>query len=161
MIERAVILCDGETFSVDETWLKRESPPASGPVVPLVTTLVERERANDRSGARAMPGPSLRRERGSQQSWEFRARRLTQESPASASTNIDLRPGRPTRKQLAHFSLRTIANCSSTAGIVALGNHAILAENSAIAENTATYSFATASYSNTFERRALCTNEEA
>ena len=44
VIERAVILCDGETFSIDETWLKRESPPASGPVVPLVTTLVEREK---------------------------------------------------------------------------------------------------------------------
>ena len=44
VIERAVILCDGETFSIDETWLKRESPPVSGPVVPLVTTLVEREK---------------------------------------------------------------------------------------------------------------------
>jgi formate hydrogenlyase transcriptional activator len=44
VIERAVILCDGETFSIDETWLKREQPRVSGPVVPLVTTLVERER---------------------------------------------------------------------------------------------------------------------
>jgi formate hydrogenlyase transcriptional activator len=44
VIERAVVLCDGETFSIDETWLKRESPPVSGPVVPLVPTLVERER---------------------------------------------------------------------------------------------------------------------
>jgi formate hydrogenlyase transcriptional activator len=44
VIERAVILCDGETFSIDETWLKRESPPVSGPVVPLVITLVEREK---------------------------------------------------------------------------------------------------------------------
>src|SRR6202163_595233 len=44
VIERAVILCDGETFSVDGTWLKRESPPVSGPNVPLVSTLVERER---------------------------------------------------------------------------------------------------------------------
>jgi formate hydrogenlyase transcriptional activator len=44
VIERAVILCDGETFSIDETWLKRESPPVSGPVVPLVPTLVEREK---------------------------------------------------------------------------------------------------------------------
>jgi formate hydrogenlyase transcriptional activator len=26
VIERAVILCDGDTFSVDETWLMRESP---------------------------------------------------------------------------------------------------------------------------------------
>ena len=44
VIERAVILCDGETFSVDEAWLKRASSPESDPVVPFVTTLVERER---------------------------------------------------------------------------------------------------------------------
>jgi len=29
VVERAVILCDGETFSVDETWLPRESPRES------------------------------------------------------------------------------------------------------------------------------------
>jgi formate hydrogenlyase transcriptional activator len=44
VIERAVILCDGETFSVDEAWLNRTSAPVSDPVAPLVTTLVERER---------------------------------------------------------------------------------------------------------------------
>lgn len=44
IIERAVILCDGETFSIDETWLKRESPAVSGSIVPLVTTLVEHEK---------------------------------------------------------------------------------------------------------------------
>jgi formate hydrogenlyase transcriptional activator len=44
VIERAVILCDGETFSVDATWLKQESSPVSGPSVPLVSTLVEREK---------------------------------------------------------------------------------------------------------------------
>jgi formate hydrogenlyase transcriptional activator len=44
VIERAIILCDGGTFSIDETWLKRESPPVSGPVVPLVPALVEREK---------------------------------------------------------------------------------------------------------------------
>jgi formate hydrogenlyase transcriptional activator len=44
VIERAVILCDGETFSIDESWMKRESSLVSGPVVPFVTTLVERER---------------------------------------------------------------------------------------------------------------------
>jgi len=44
VIERAVILCDGETFSIDESWMKRESPLVPGPVVPFVTTLVERER---------------------------------------------------------------------------------------------------------------------
>jgi len=44
VIERAIVLCDGETFSVDEAWLKRESPPVSGPAVPFVATLVEHER---------------------------------------------------------------------------------------------------------------------
>ena len=29
VVERAVVLCDSETFSVDETWLKRELPHAS------------------------------------------------------------------------------------------------------------------------------------
>jgi len=44
VIERAVILCDNETFSIDETWLRLESPPPSGPVVPLAATLIEREK---------------------------------------------------------------------------------------------------------------------
>jgi formate hydrogenlyase transcriptional activator len=44
VIERAVILCDGNTFSVDENWLRQESSPASAPVVPLITTLEDRER---------------------------------------------------------------------------------------------------------------------
>jgi formate hydrogenlyase transcriptional activator len=44
VIERAVVLCDGDTFSVDESWLSQESSLASGPVVPLVMTLEDRER---------------------------------------------------------------------------------------------------------------------
>ncbi len=44
VIERAVILCDGATFSVEESWLSQESGPASGPVVQLVPTLADRER---------------------------------------------------------------------------------------------------------------------
>jgi formate hydrogenlyase transcriptional activator len=44
VIERAIILCDAETFSVDETWLKRASTQVSDPIAPFVTTLVERER---------------------------------------------------------------------------------------------------------------------
>jgi formate hydrogenlyase transcriptional activator len=44
VIERAVILTDGDTFSVDETWLPRKSPTLSGPAVPLAGALVERER---------------------------------------------------------------------------------------------------------------------
>ena len=44
VVERAVILCDGETFSVDESWFAQQSAPASGPVVPFVPSLVEHER---------------------------------------------------------------------------------------------------------------------
>jgi formate hydrogenlyase transcriptional activator len=44
VIERAIVLCDGDTFSVDDRWLKQESSLASGPVAPLVTTLEDRER---------------------------------------------------------------------------------------------------------------------
>jgi formate hydrogenlyase transcriptional activator len=43
VIERAVVLCDSETFSVDETWLKREGRRPE-PAVPFVATLVEREK---------------------------------------------------------------------------------------------------------------------
>jgi len=30
VIERAVVLCEGETFSIDESWLKAKGPPAAG-----------------------------------------------------------------------------------------------------------------------------------
>ena len=43
VIERAVVLCDGETFAIDETWLKRDGQ-RSVVAVPFVATLVERER---------------------------------------------------------------------------------------------------------------------
>lgn len=45
VIERAVVLCDDETFSVDESWLGRKSPRLATATAPLVGTLVERERA--------------------------------------------------------------------------------------------------------------------
>jgi len=44
VIERAVILCEGETFSVEETWLKRISPRTPNLGAPLVATLADRER---------------------------------------------------------------------------------------------------------------------
>ena len=37
------MLCDSETFSVDETWLKREGQRRE-PAVPFIATLVEREK---------------------------------------------------------------------------------------------------------------------
>jgi len=44
VIERAVILSDGETFFVDETWFAPVLPKAAVPAVPLVADLSERER---------------------------------------------------------------------------------------------------------------------
>jgi PAS domain S-box-containing protein len=35
VVERAVVLCDTETFSVDATWLRRELPPEPYPLNPL------------------------------------------------------------------------------------------------------------------------------
>jgi formate hydrogenlyase transcriptional activator len=44
VIERAVVLCDGETFSIDETWLKQTSRRPPGPEVPFITTVVAHEK---------------------------------------------------------------------------------------------------------------------
>jgi formate hydrogenlyase transcriptional activator len=44
VIERAVILCENDTFSVDETWLKRESAPLRGPTLPFVGALHSQEK---------------------------------------------------------------------------------------------------------------------
>ena len=44
VIERAVILSDGDTFSVDETWLKREPPQVASPRVALNGALLRREK---------------------------------------------------------------------------------------------------------------------
>jgi formate hydrogenlyase transcriptional activator len=44
VIERAVILCEGEIFSVDPTWLRRDASRQSGALAPLASTLADRER---------------------------------------------------------------------------------------------------------------------
>jgi formate hydrogenlyase transcriptional activator len=44
VIERAVILCEGEVFSVDENWLKRETSRHAGASAPLLSSLAEREK---------------------------------------------------------------------------------------------------------------------
>jgi len=44
VIQRAIVLCESETFSVDETWLKREKHRFSGSVIPLGATLAEHEK---------------------------------------------------------------------------------------------------------------------
>jgi len=44
VVERAVILCEGETFCVDKTWLTRVAPEPAGTSVPLIKDLGEREK---------------------------------------------------------------------------------------------------------------------
>ena len=44
VVERAVILCEGETFFVDEAWLTRVTPASAVTLVPLVANLAEHER---------------------------------------------------------------------------------------------------------------------
>jgi formate hydrogenlyase transcriptional activator len=43
-IERAVILCEGDVFSIEEAWLKREATRPSAPTSPLAATLANREK---------------------------------------------------------------------------------------------------------------------
>jgi len=43
-VERAVILCEGETFFVDDAWLTRVAPKSAMTSVPLVANLAEHEK---------------------------------------------------------------------------------------------------------------------
>ena len=45
VIERAVVLCDGDTFSIDEQWLQRKARQPSEQAARSVTTLAEGEKA--------------------------------------------------------------------------------------------------------------------
>jgi formate hydrogenlyase transcriptional activator len=44
VIERSVILSDGDTFSVEDTWLKQEPPHVVGPIVALGGALLSQEK---------------------------------------------------------------------------------------------------------------------
>ncbi len=44
VVERAVILCDGETFAIDETWLRPETRGTAKPRFALTATLANQER---------------------------------------------------------------------------------------------------------------------
>ena len=97
VIERAVILCDGETFSVDETWLQGKSIKCRDAVRSLAGSLAEDEREfadRERKVIEAaladchgrVSGPTAQL-----QSSEFRSRLLSQRSRASASTSAGSR----------------------------------------------------------------------
>jgi DNA-binding NtrC family response regulator len=44
IIERSVILCDGDTFWIDEAWLSNRAAPRLEPSVRLTETLEDREK---------------------------------------------------------------------------------------------------------------------
>jgi DNA-binding NtrC family response regulator len=44
VIERSVILCETENFSIDESWLSRETPPTGPTSQPLSEQLVTHEK---------------------------------------------------------------------------------------------------------------------
>jgi formate hydrogenlyase transcriptional activator len=56
VIERAVILSDGETFSVDETWLTPVTPKTAASSAPLVANLMDHEKEMIESALREAEG---------------------------------------------------------------------------------------------------------
>jgi formate hydrogenlyase transcriptional activator len=44
VVERAVILCESDTFSIDETWLTRKSKLSTEPSIPIGTSLPQQQR---------------------------------------------------------------------------------------------------------------------
>jgi formate hydrogenlyase transcriptional activator len=56
VVERAVILSEGDTFGVDEAWLKREAPLPGGAAVPFARAIDQREREMIESALEASGG---------------------------------------------------------------------------------------------------------
>ena len=56
VVERAVILCDGETFFVDRTWLTPATPRPSSSSVPLAADLAERGKTRIEKALRETDG---------------------------------------------------------------------------------------------------------
>jgi formate hydrogenlyase transcriptional activator len=56
VVERAVVLCDGEVFCVDPSWLAPASPNPTAPTIPLVADLSQREKAMIENALREAEG---------------------------------------------------------------------------------------------------------
>ncbi len=56
VIERAVVICEGEIFCVDPSWLVSASPNPTTQTIPLVADLAERERAMIENALREAEG---------------------------------------------------------------------------------------------------------
>jgi formate hydrogenlyase transcriptional activator len=87
VIERAVILSDGDTFSVDETWLKREPPQVASPTVALNDALLGQEKGMIEAALAASHG-RISGPIGAAAKLGLPTRTLTQKSSAWESTNF-------------------------------------------------------------------------
>ena len=58
-----MILCDGDTFSVDDTWLKHKPSASAGATVPVATSLAQHDRMQ-LAGERQMIEAALAAARG-------------------------------------------------------------------------------------------------
>jgi formate hydrogenlyase transcriptional activator len=56
VVERAVVLCDGEVFCVDPSWLVPAPPNPTAPTIPLVADLSQREKAMIENALREAEG---------------------------------------------------------------------------------------------------------
>ena len=171
VIERAVILCDNETFSIDETWLKLESPPPSSPLVPLAATLIEREKQMIEAALAQCQG-RVSGVNGAAKKLGIPRQTLDARIASLASTNIDLRTCKVAGSTLGNlFSFKLSAyndlprvrplSLNPDSVLQWRRQNRLLAENSEISQNAAKCFPASASYSNTFDRPAHCTNERA
>ncbi len=97
VIERAVILCDGDTFSVDETWLIHDAKPPSEPSILIGTSLPQQQRIQSQT-ERQMIETALAATRGGspvhtvqRPSWVFPVRPSSRKSLRLGSTSIGTR----------------------------------------------------------------------
>ncbi len=107
VIERAVILCDGDTFSVDETWLAHDPKASEGPSI-ADRHLVGAAAAHPvgdrttydrgRSGRNTVDVSPV--QRAQRQSWGFPVRRSIRRSRLWVSTSIGTRVAELHRRRL-------------------------------------------------------------
>lgn len=69
VVERAVILCDSDTFVIDESWLRPETQQISRPPLTLPRELLNQERETIEAAFGGKPGPDCRPGRGSWNAW--------------------------------------------------------------------------------------------
>jgi DNA-binding NtrC family response regulator len=69
IVERSVILCVGDTFSIDEAWLSSQAPLRTDGSGPLLVTLQDQGKRDDRGGPHEEPWKGCGTARGSCDAW--------------------------------------------------------------------------------------------